>query len=178
MITPSLKISLVKADDAAAVLAFEQENRQHFEEWIASRGDDFYYLQEVRSSLEQAQYLANAKREYHYLAWVENEVVGRITLRGVEQDQYHKAFLGYRFSQRHGGHGYATAAVNAVVNQAFDEFRLNRIEAVVIIDNLPSQAIMRKCGFNEYGHSHASVLRNGIWMDMLHYEKLNTVRPA
>lgn len=174
----TLTIALVKADDASAVLAFEQENRYHFEEWIAGRGDDFYSLPEVRSSLEQAQYLANAKREYHYLAWVGSEVVGRITLRGVEQDQYHKAFLGYRFSQRHGGHGYATAAVNAVVAQAFDEFKLNRIEAVVIIDNLPSQAIMRKCGFDEYGHSHASVLRNGIWMDMLHYEKLNTARPA
>ena len=174
----SLTITLVKSDDAAAVLAFEQENRDHFEEWIASRGNDFYCLPEVRSSLEQAQYLANANREYHYLAWIENEVIGRITLRGVEQDQYHKAFLGYRFSQRHGGHGYATAAVNAVVGQAFEELKLNRIEATVIIDNLPSQAIMRKCGFTEYGHSHASVFRNGVWLDMLHYEKLNTVRPA
>ena len=174
----TLTIALVKADDASAVLAFEQENRNHFEEWIASRGNDFYSLPEVRSSLKQAQYLANAKREYHYLAWVGSEVVGRITLRGVEQDHYHKALLGYRFSQRHGGKGYATAAVNAVVVQAFNELKLNRIEAVVIIDNLPSQAIMRKCGFDKYGHSHDSVLRNGVWMDMLHYEKLNTVRPV
>lgn len=169
----SLKISLVKADDAPAVLAFELENRAHFETWIASRGDAFYCLQEVRTSLEHAQYAASVQREFHFLAWLEDEVVGRVTLRGVEQDQYHKASLGYRFSQRHGGRGYATAAVNAVISSAFDELKLKRIEAIVIIDNLPSQAIMRKCGFTQWGHSHASVLRNGHWLDMLHYEKLS-----
>lgn len=169
-----LKISLVTSDDAEAVLAFESENRTHFEEWIASRGDAYYCLPEVRSSLEQAQYAANSKREFHYLAWLGEEIVGRITLRGVEKDQYHKAFLGYRFSRRHGGKGYATVAVNTVVAQAFEQLNLHRIEAVVVLDNLPSQAIMRKCGFTQWGHSHSSVLRNGKWMDMLHYEKMNT----
>lgn len=169
----ALRISLVKSGDAEAVLAFEQENRAHFEQWIASRGDAFYHLDEVRSSLQQALYAASIKREFHFLAWLDNEVVGRITLRGIETEQYHKAILGYRFSQRHGGKGFATEAVQAVVDTAFNDLKLKRIEAVVIEDNLPSQAIMRKSGFREYGHSHSSVFRNGVWMDMLHYECLN-----
>ncbi|MFZ6656057.1 GNAT family N-acetyltransferase [Undibacterium sp. TJN19] len=170
--TSALKITLAKSDDAAAVLAFELENRAHFEQWIASRGDEFYSLAEVRVSLEQAQFSVHAKREYHYLAWVDHEIVGRITLRGIEREYFHKALLGYRFSQRHGGRGFGTEAVKAVVALGFSELQLNRIEATVILDNLPSQAIMRKCGFRQFGHSHSSVLRNGMWMDMLHFERL------
>jgi len=154
------------------LLAFESENRQHFEQWIASRGDSFYNLASVKSSLEQAQWASHSGREYHYLAWIDEEIVGRITLRHVETEQYYKATLGYRFSQRHGGKGYATIAVSHIVKLAFEELRLHRIEAVVIADNLPSVAIMRKCGFQQYGHSHSSVLRNGKWMDMFHFEKI------
>jgi len=156
---------------AAPLLAFELENRAHFEQWIASRGEHFYHLQAVRDSLEQAQWQANAGHEYHFLAWLENEVIGRVTLRGVERDQYHKASLGYRFSARHGGKGYASRAVADITHQAFQELKLHRIEAVVIPDNLPSTGVMRKCAFTQFGHSRSAVLRNGQWLDLLYFEK-------
>lgn len=168
-----LKITPALPAHAAALLAFELENRAHFERWIASRGDAFYSLEAVRSSLEQAQAAAQAGKEYHYLAWLDQEIVGRITLRGLEREHYHRASLGYRFSQRHGGHGYATQATRAIVQKAFQELGLHRLEAVVIVGNAASQAIMRKAGFIQFGHAHAAVLQNGKWQDMLYFERLS-----
>ncbi|MBC3935553.1 GNAT family N-acetyltransferase [Undibacterium rugosum] len=167
-----MKLTLVHPSHAQALLNFEQENRAHFEQWIASRGDAYYHTDQVRNSLEQAQWLANAGREYHYLAWLKEEIIGRITLRGIEREHYHKASVGYRFSARHAGHGYASQAVNLVCEQAFRELTLHRLEAVVIIDNHASRAVMKNCGFQQYGHARSSVLRHGIWMDMLHFERL------
>jgi ribosomal-protein-alanine N-acetyltransferase len=167
-----MKLTLAHTSHTQALLDFELENRQHFEQWIASRGDSYYRSEQVRSSLEQAQWMANAGREYHYLAWLGEEIIGRVTLRGIERDHYHKASVGYRFSARHGGHGYASQAVNLVCAQAFGELRLHRLEAVVIIDNQPSRAVMKKCGFQQYGHARSAVLRHEVWMDMLHFERL------
>ncbi|MFZ6846737.1 GNAT family N-acetyltransferase [Undibacterium sp. RuRC25W] len=166
-----------------AVLAFELENRLHFEQWIASRGDHFYSTQAVQSSLEQAQWSAHAQREYHYLAWLGDEIIGRITLRGIEREHYFKASLGYRFSVKHGGKGYATTAVNAVLAYAFNELKLWRVEAMIISDNLPSIAVIKKCGFTQFGHSRSAVLRSGVWRDLLLFEKhadsaTNDIKPS
>ena len=166
-----LLISPALPSHAAPLLAFEIENRAHFEQWIASRGDAFYSIDAVRRSLEQAQWAAQAQREFHYLAWLGDEIIGRITLRGIEREQYFKASLGYRFSSKHGGKGYATSAVNAVIDHAFNQLKLCRIEAIIIINNQPSIAVARKCGFTHYGQAKAAVLRNGTWMDMLLFER-------
>jgi hypothetical protein len=48
-----LRITLAMPEHTDALLAFELDNRPHFEQWIASRGDAFYTAAAVRSSLEQ-----------------------------------------------------------------------------------------------------------------------------
>jgi len=166
-----LRITPALADYAEALLAFELENREHFEQWIATRGDQFYSKEAVRKSLEQAQWAAHANTELHYLVWIGEEIIGRVTLRGIEREQYFKASLGYRFSARHGGKGYASTAVSKIIEHALTELKLWRIEATIIANNLASIGVIRKCGFTQYGHSHASILRHGTWMDALHFER-------
>ncbi|MDE2430995.1 MAG: GNAT family N-acetyltransferase [Burkholderiales bacterium] len=174
---PDIRITLAKIQDASAVLAFEAENRAFFEQWVAGRGDAYYDLSAVKTSLERAQHAAQIQSEFHYLAWAGSEIVGRVTLRHIEREHFNKAELGYRFSQRHTGRGYASQAVEKVLEQAFKELRLWRVEASVIENNLGSRAIMRKNGFRQYGHAHAAVLRHGKWMDLLHFEKHATPAP-
>ena len=181
--TTSIQITPALPSHAEAVLAFELVNRFHFEQWIASRGDHFYSVQAVQQSLEQAQWAAQAQRECHYLVWIGNEIIGRVTLRGIEREQYFKASLGYRFSAEHGGKGYATRAVNAVLQHAFSELKLWRIEAMIITENLASIAVIKKCGFTQFGHSRSAVKRHGQWKDLLLFEKhadstLDGVKPA
>jgi len=109
----------------------------------------------------QAQAHLSEPKEYHFLAWVDQELVGRVTLRSVEREHYFDAHLGYRFSQKHAGKGYATKAVSLVLEFAFKQLGLHRIEALVIEDNLPSQKSCKKCHFKQYGHSRSAVLRHG-----------------
>ncbi len=46
----------------------------------------------------------------------------------------------------HQGHGYATEAAQALIDDAFARLRLSRIVATTTYDNLASQAVMRKLG--------------------------------
>jgi RimJ/RimL family protein N-acetyltransferase len=80
-----------------------------------------------------------------------DEVIGRAGL--VTSDLEGRAvveamwFLG----PDHWGRGYATEAARAAVDAGFAELRLPEILAWTMTTNLPSQAVMRRLGFEEIG---------------------------
>ncbi len=54
--------------------------------------------------------------------------------------------IGYHFRVEAQGRGYATEAATCLLDHGFRGLRLPRIVAVVLPDNKPSQAVMRKLG--------------------------------
>ena len=63
--------------------------------------------------------------------------------------------LGYRFAKRHWGRGYATESARAVVKHGFDTLDLPRIDAVVLLENRASRAVIEKLGFEHVGDASA-----------------------
>lgn len=63
-----------------------------------------------------------------------------------------EAQLGYIFDPAHGGHGYATEAVAAMVAYAFDQLAVRRITAGCFADNLASVRILEKVGMRREQH--------------------------
>ena len=63
-----------------------------------------------------------------------------------------QADLGYIFDPAHGGHGYATEAVAAMVAHAFDRLGVRRITAGCFADNLASVRILEKVGMRREQH--------------------------
>lgn len=63
-----------------------------------------------------------------------------------------EAHLGYIFDPAHGGHGYATEAVSAMVAYAFDRLGIRRITAGCFADNLASVRILEKVGMRREQH--------------------------
>lgn len=159
------------AQHAAALLAFERENRAFFERWVAPRGDAFYALGAVRSTLADAEADRRADRAYGFLARVEGEIVGRVNLREVKRGAHESASLGYRFGERHAGRGYATGAVRLALAEAFGALGLWRVEAVLIEGNEGSRSVLLRNGFRQYGRSTRSARLHGTWRDLLHYER-------
>lgn len=54
--------------------------------------------------------------------------------------------LGYRFLQRHWGHGYATEAAMAFITHGFDAMQLKRISAYADVRHTASRNVLEKCG--------------------------------
>ena len=55
--------------------------------------------------------------------------------------------LGWRYAQRHWGHGYATEAARAVLEYGIETLSLTRIKAVSYEDNVGSVRVIEKLGF-------------------------------
>lgn len=74
--------------------------------------------------------------------------------------------------QRGRGKGYGSDALNAIVNYAFDEMRLNCIYADVLEYNTVSQKLFEKCGFHRDGVLRSRVFKGGRHINVVSYSRL------
>ncbi|HEX7909176.1 MAG TPA: GNAT family protein [Paraburkholderia sp.] len=165
-----LEINTPTLEDSEALLEFELENRAYFEGWINAREDSYYNLSSVRHAIEMAQGDASTDKAYQFLAKRNGVIVGRVNLTGVTRPYFNKASLGYRIGERFGGNGYATQAVELLLEKARTDLDLWRIEAMVRPENQGSARVLLRNGFAKYGTARRSMKLRGAWYDLDHFE--------
>ncbi|ROL80008.1 GNAT family N-acetyltransferase [Pseudomonas protegens] len=165
-----LYITAPQPDDVHELLTFEEDNRAFFEASINARPAAYYSAEGVAEAIAQARQDAEADRGYQFLIREHSQLVGRINLHRVQRPYLNCAELGYRVGARFNGRGIARAAVAQVLQRAFGELQLSRIEANARPENLGSVRVLETSGFSCYGHSRRSFLLHGQWFDRLHYE--------
>ena len=67
---------------------------------------------------------------------------------------------------------FMTEAINAVVQYAFIDLDLSRIESACLADNKPSRGVLEKCGFKYEGVAQAYIQINGRWRTHVLYSAL------
>jgi ribosomal-protein-alanine N-acetyltransferase len=139
----------LRLDHAAALLAFETENRAYFAAAVSDRGDEYFRDFDVRlGSLLEEQ--AAGLVHLHVLVESDGSIVGRINLFDVSGAS---ANLGYRIAQRAAGRGLATTAVNELCQIAGRDYRLTQLRAATSPDNAASQAVLARTGFVRLGET-------------------------
>ena len=71
-----------------------------------------------------------------------------------------RAETGYDLSPKFWGQGYMREALQAVLAHGFEQMRLNRIEALVYVENDRSIQVLKKLGFQQEG-----ILRDYFYLD-------------
>ena len=143
--TPDLQ--LLRLEHAAALLAFERENRAYFAASIPDRGDKFF-AEFDKQHAQMLTWQATGTAYFHLLVAEDGEVVGRVNLVKVADGSVE---LGYRIAQKAAGQGLATAAVCKVRKLAATEYGLTRLHARVTLDNPASRKVLEHNGFVAVG---------------------------
>jgi ribosomal-protein-alanine N-acetyltransferase len=78
------------------------------------------------------------------------ELVGTLGLYAINRDD-RRATLGFDLLPQHWGKGYMTEACRALLDWAFKELKLNRIQASAEPANVRSLAVMARLGFTREG---------------------------
>jgi ribosomal-protein-alanine N-acetyltransferase len=78
-----------------------------------------------------------------------------------------RAEIGYDLAPDCWGQGYMTEALRAVINNGFERMMINRIEALVYINNPRSFQLLQKMGFKQEGILRDCFYLNGTFYD--HY---------
>src|ERR1700744_4851994 len=92
-------------------------------------------------------------------------IVGYFHISQIIRGPLQSAFLGYGGVAEWSGGGYMTAALHLVVERAFTDLALHRLEANVQPANAASIALVESCGFVRGGFPGKSVKIGGHWRD-------------
>ena len=92
-------------------------------------------------------------------------LVGGCTVSNVRRGVTQSASLGYWVGEPYKQQGLMSTAVAAIVPYLFDELSLHRVEAACLPENLASQRLLAKVGFQKEGYARAYLKINGAWRD-------------
>ena len=94
------------------------------------------------------------------------ELVGRAGLHWPARDDWPGVEVGWALHPASWGRGYATEAGRRAVEYAFDVLGLDAVCSTILPENIRSQAVARRLGFQlreERVLSHFPALAHGIW---------------
>jgi ribosomal-protein-alanine N-acetyltransferase len=155
------ELQRLRADHAAAVLAFELANRSYFAASISDRGDEFFDQFTERHSALLAEQEAGIGA-YYVLVAEDGSVLGRFNLIFAGD---RTAKLGYRVAQHVAGRGVATATVRELCRLAASRYGLRTLRAATSCDNAASQKVLTRAGFVLAGPADPADLggKPGTW---------------
>lgn len=171
-------VRLVSPDQVrpAELLGYVTRNRAFLREFEPAREDGYYTEGAQRELLEGELAAWREDRGYRLHVRLVAEgglLIGSVALNNVVRGAFLSAHLGIRMDGARGGRGYATRATRLVVDWAFGELGLHRVEANVMPRNARSLRVLEKCGFANEGLSPRYLRINGVWEDHVHMVRLN-----
>lgn len=92
-------------------------------------------------------------------------IVGFFNLGEIVRGRLQSGFLGYGAVAEHAGCGYMSAGLRLVLDRAFGELSLHRVEANIQPGNRPSIALVQRAGFVREGYSERYLKIGGRWRD-------------
>jgi len=153
--TERLLLREPSADDAPAVLAYHERNRDRIERWDPPRGSE---LAQHVSWIAWRSSESRAGRARSWLAFDRanpDAVAGEVQLDSITHAPQHSAMIAYSIDAAYEGKGYASEAVAAVVAYAFGALALRSLTATYDPANERSGALLRRLGFVETARTAA-----------------------
>ena len=102
-----------------------------------------------------------------------HDIAGVINLNVITRGPFQSAYLGYYAGAKFAGRGYMRQGLHEVVDIAFSDLGLHRLEANIQPDNEPSLALAARSGFSREGFSEAYLKIYGRWRDHERWAILN-----
>jgi [ribosomal protein S5]-alanine N-acetyltransferase len=151
--------------DAGELAALLVENRTFLAPFEPPRDERFY---------TSAGQLERLKREdKHGFAILDaDRIVGTVALSNVVRGPLQSANLGYWVAECVNGRGLATRAVGELIPLAFGDLGLHRLEAGTLVDNIASQRVLKKNGFERIGTARGYLHIGGAWRDHVLFQLL------
>ena len=151
-------------EDAGELAALLVENRAFLAPFEPVRDERFFTIGGQRERIEN-----DGSEAFAIL--VDERIAGTVTMSNIVYGPFQSANLGYWVAERLSGRGLATRAVGDVVEIAFGEFGLHRLQVATLVENVPSQRVLEKNGFEPIGLARRYLQVAGEWCDHLLFQR-------
>lgn len=116
---------------------------------------------------EYSKFLSKSKtyNNKSFLILLDEKIAGVININEIVLGAFKSAFLGYYVNQDHSGQGVMSKGMRLVINFAFNELNLHRLEANIQPENINSIKLVKRLGFSKEGFSPKYLFIDGDWRD-------------
>ena len=145
-------------------------NRSYLREWLP-------WVDQMQTVANFAYYISDTKKraaektDFSYAIIMDKNIVGRIGLHHINH-QNRIGEIGYWLADGLQGRGIMHECCKAIINHAFKELGINRIEIKCATGNNKSRAIAEKLQFKQEGILRQAELLNGKLIDLYLYALL------
>ena len=161
---------------AVKTAAFYTKNKDFLQPFEPKYDERFTTVAYQRALLRQDRQMEKESRGVRLWLFRREDpetAIGCVVLSNIILGAFRSCTVAYKMDKDLLRQGYASEAVLAVVELAFQGLNLHRIEANILPRNAASLALARKCGFKEEGLSPKYLCINGVWEDHIHMVRLN-----
>jgi ribosomal-protein-serine acetyltransferase len=168
-LSDELVLRSVEAEDASELYRVVAANREHLSPWMpwaagqTLAGTEIFIRAAVRQERDHDGFqLAVTERD---------EICGVVGYHRLDHEN-DTTSVGYWLAADRQGRGVMTRAVGAIVDYAFDELHMHRIELRAAPANLRSRALAERLGFREEGLLRDAERFGDEYRDLLLYARL------
>ncbi|QPQ34259.1 MULTISPECIES: GNAT family N-acetyltransferase [unclassified Lysinibacillus] len=160
--------------DAQSLMGLVSRNKYFWSTYEPLQRPEYYTVEAQYKKIQESLYLMNSKREFTFGIYElgTNNLIGHISLYAIKRLPYSSAFVGYAMDEIYVGKGIVSEAVELVVQFAFEQIGLHRVEAYVSTENSASIRVLEKSGFQQEGLLRKLLYINGQWVDHYMYARL------
>jgi ribosomal-protein-serine acetyltransferase len=167
----SLGVDALAGEDAPELYALIEANRAHLARWMPwAAGQDLAGTERFIAEAEEQR-----ARDDGFQAKIapEGEIVGVAGFHSVDWINRHTS-LGYWLAEDAQGKGLMTTVVRALLDHAFGEWELHRVEIHCAPENRRSRAIPERLGFREEARLRETERVGGRYLDSVVYGLLES----
>lgn len=173
VVTRRLVIRRFALGDAESLAAYRSDAEvARYQDWECP-----YPLSEAREFIASLHHLAPGTPGTWFQFAVSlassDTLIGDAAL-GTSRADSREVELGFTFASAHQGQGYATEAVRAVVQYAFETLDMHRVFSRTDARNLRAQRLLERLGFRREGELRESVSFKGAWATDVLYAQLES----
>ena len=173
-----LQVRMWSTTDVDEMGDYWKRNRHHLSPTQPHRDPNFWTVEGQRQRLERSSNDVAVGRMYPFLVREDGRLVAEIGLSDVVRGAFQSCHLGYSVDATRLRCGIASWAVSAVVDMAFHDLGLHRLQAATMVDNLASQAVLRHCDFDRIGVAAGYLAIVGAWQDHVLWQRVNSAMEA
>ncbi|HUZ68770.1 MAG TPA: GNAT family N-acetyltransferase [Candidatus Saccharimonadales bacterium] len=152
-------VSTPTSGDAGDFIAAARASRTLHQSWIEAPDSEARF----------AGFLLLSGRDDHVAYLLRHtscgELVGYANVSNIVRGAFQSAYLGYGAFASHAGRGLMTQGLRLVIDTAFGELGLHRLEANIQPANARSLALVQRLGFQKEGYSPRYLRLDGDWRD-------------
>lgn len=150
-------MAMVEMRDADELFALVDASRMYLREWLP-------WVDASRTKEDTEEFIGTAQKQYvdgngfQCCIRFKGKIVGVIGFHRLDTIHKHTE-IGYWLAEEHQGRGIMTKCCRALVDFAFREYEMNRVEIRAAVENHKSRAIPERLGF-----THEGTLRESEWL--------------